>query len=92
VYVKQYFMIIGVKKMVLEKIRELVSEQFLIDVENVTAETSFVDDLGADSLDVVELTMALEETFSLPDTPEEALAGIVTVGDLAAYVSSCISD
>ncbi len=78
--------------MVLEKIRELVSEQFLIDVENVTAETSFVDDLGADSLDVVELTMALEETFSLPDTPEEALAGIVTVGDLAAYVSSCISD
>jgi acyl carrier protein len=78
--------------MVLDKIRELVSEQFLVDKESITAETAFVDDLGADSLDVVELTMALEEAFSLPDTPEDALAGIVTVGDLADYVSRCISD
>jgi acyl carrier protein len=78
--------------MVLDKIRELVSEQFLIDVENVTADTSFVDDLNADSLDVVELTMALEEAFALPDTPEDALMGIATVGDLADYVSRCIAD
>ena len=46
-----------------------------------------MDDLGADSLDVVELTMALEETFSLPDTPEDELTNIHTVGDLADYVS-----
>ena len=51
------------------------------------SDTSFVDDLGADSLDVVELTMALEETFSLPDTPEDELTNIHTVGDLADYVS-----
>ena len=46
-----------------------------------------MDDLGADSLDVVELTMALEEEFSLPDTPEEELMNIHTVGDLADYIS-----
>ena len=56
--------------MVLEKICEMVAEQFLVEKDSVTAETAFVGDLGADSLDVVELTMALEEEFSLPDTPE----------------------
>ena len=73
--------------MVLEKIIKMVAEQFMIDESEITAETSFTDDLGADSLDVVELTMALEESFSLPDTPEEELMNIHTVGDLAAYVS-----
>jgi len=78
--------------MVLDKIREMVAEQFLLDVESVTAETAFVDDLNADSLDVVELTMALEEEFSLPETPEDALGGIVTVGDLADYVAKTIAE
>ncbi len=78
--------------MVLDKIRAMVAEQFLVDLDTVTAETSFVDDLGADSLDVVELTMALEEEFSLPDTPEEALKDIATVGDLANYVSKALAD
>lgn len=73
--------------MVLEKIIKMVAEQFMIDENEITADTSFVDDLGADSLDVVELTMALEETFSLPDTPEDELTNIQTVGDLADYVS-----
>ena len=59
----------------------------MIDENEISADTSFVDDLGADSLDVVELTMALEETFSLPDTPEDELTNIHTVGDLADYVS-----
>ncbi|MDD6158431.1 MAG: acyl carrier protein [Oscillospiraceae bacterium] len=76
--------------MVLEKICEMVAEQFLVEKDSVTAETAFVGDLGADSLDVVELTMALEEEFSLPDTPEEELANIVTVGDLANYVAKTI--
>ena len=73
--------------MVLEQIIKMVAEQFMIDENEITADTSFVDDLGADSLDVVELTMALEETFSLPDTPEDELANIHTVGDLADYVA-----
>ena len=73
--------------MILEKIIKMVAEQFMIDENEITADTSFVDDLGADFLDVVELTMALEETFSLPDTPEDELTNIHTVGDLADYVS-----
>ena len=73
--------------MLLEQIIKMVAEQFMIDENEISADTSFVDDLGADSLDVVELTMALEETFSLPDTPEDELTNIHTVGDLADYVS-----
>lgn len=73
--------------MVLEQIIKMVAEQFMIDENEISADTSFVDDLGADSLDVVELAMALEETFSLPDTPEDELTNIHTVGDLADYVS-----
>ena len=73
--------------MVLEKVISMVAEQFMVDEDTVTADTSFIEDLGADSLDVVELTMALEEEFSLSDTPEEELMNIHTVGDLADYVS-----
>lgn len=78
--------------MVLEQIIKMVAEQFMIDENEISADTSFVDDLGADSLDVVELTMALEETFSLPDTPEDELTNIHTVGDLADYVSSATQE
>ncbi len=72
--------------MIFEKIRELICLQFAVDEETVTLETSFVDDLGADSLDVVELTMAMEEEFGLPEVSEEELKAIATVGDLVAYV------
>ena len=78
--------------MVLEQIIKMVAEQFMIDENEITADTSFVDDLGADSLDVVERTMAMEETFSLPDTPEDELTNIQTVGDLADYVSRATQD
>ena len=73
--------------MVLDKVITMVAEQFMIEPDEVSAGTAFVEDLGADSLDVVELTMALEEEFSLPDTPEEELMNIHTVGDLADYIS-----
>ena len=73
--------------MVLDKVIKMVADQFMIDESEVTADTAFVDDLGADSLDVVELTMALEEEFALPDTPEEKLMNIHTVGDLAEYIA-----
>ena len=73
--------------MVLDKVITMVAEQFMIEPDEVSADTLFVDDLGADSLDVVELTMALEEEFSLPDTPEEELMNSHTVGDLASYIS-----
>ena len=78
--------------MILQKICELISEQFAVSEDSITAETSFVDDLGADSLDVVELTMALEEEFALPEVPEEDLKAIITVGDLADYVGRFVQE
>ena len=78
--------------MVLEKVIEMVAQQFAMEENEISANTVFVDDLGADSLDVVELTMALEEEFSLPDTPEEELMKIRTVNDLAEYISGVIQD
>ena len=78
--------------MVFEKIQKLICEQFVVEPEAVTMDTAFVDDLGADSLDVVELTMALEEEFSLPEVSDEELKKIVTVGDLVEYVSRYVQD
>ena len=78
--------------MVLEKVIKMVADQFMMDESEVTADTVFVDDLGADSLDVVELTMALEVEVSLPETPEEELMNIHTVGDLANYISRVTQD
>lgn len=78
--------------MVFEKIRDLLAEQFAIDSGSISMDTAFVDDLGADSLDVVELTMALEEEFALPEVPEEDLKDIVTVGNLADYVGKFVQD
>ena len=73
--------------MILEKVIQMVADQFMVEASEISADTIFVDDLGADSLDVVELTMALEEEFSLSDTPEEELMNIHTVGDLADYIT-----
>ena len=78
--------------MVFERIQKLICEQFVVDPETVTMDTAFVDDLGADSLDVVELTMALEEEFSLPEVSDEELKKILTVGDLVEYVSRYVQD
>ena len=74
----------------MNKLKTIIADVLNVDPNEITADTTFTDDLGADSLDVVELTMALEEEFSLPDTPEEELANIVTVGDLANYVAKTI--
>lgn len=78
--------------MVFERIQKLICEQFLVEPETVTLETTFVDDLGADSLDVVELTMALEEEFSLPEISDDELKKIQTVGDLVEYVCRFVQD
>ncbi len=78
--------------MVFEKIQKLICEQFVIEPDVVTRDTSFTDDLGADSLDIVELTMAIEEEFSLPEVSDEELKKIVTIGDLVDFVSACVQD
>ena len=70
---------------VLEKVKEIIVEQLGVDEEEVTTQASFVDDLGADSLDIVELVMALEEEFDL-EIPDEDAEKIATVGDAVNYI------
>lgn len=70
----------------LEKLCALLADQFGVDPETVTADTSFEEDLGADSVDLVEVSLALEEEFGLEEIPEEDIASIVTVGDLYRYM------
>ena len=62
-------------------LRDLVAEEFVTSPDSVTMETSFEDDLGANSVDLVELAMAMEERFEIEEVPEEELAGLKTVGD-----------
>lgn len=70
-----------------EKIREVIVEQFGIDESTITPNTAFIDDLGADSLDVVELIMALEEAFDM-EIPDEEAEKIVTVKDAVDYIKN----
>lgn len=74
--------------MIFEKLAAIVAEQFGVDAETITEETTFEGDLGADSLDIVELSMALEEEFGLEEMGEEDLSGITTVGDLVKYLQN----
>ena len=77
--------------MIFEKLAALLSEQFSVDVDSITMDTT-LEDLGADSLDIVEMTMAVEEEFGLEDMGEEDLSGIATVADLVHYLKSKLED
>lgn len=68
-----------------EKVKEIISKQLGIDIEKVTPEASFMDDLGADSLDTVELVMAFEETFNI-EIPDEDAEKIIKVKDAINYI------
>ncbi len=70
---------------VAEKVKAIIVEQLGIDEEEVTADASFVDDLGADSLDTIELVMTFEEAFEL-EIPDEEVEGLVTVQDAITYI------
>lgn len=72
-----------------EKIKKIISEQLGVDEEEVTPEASFVDDLGADSLDTVELVMALEEEFHI-EIPDEDAEKIAKVQDVINYIKERI--
>ena len=73
--------------MVFEKVKEIVVEQLGVEEDEVTMESSFIDDLGADSLDIVELIMALEEELDI-EVPDEEAEKITTVGDVVEYIKS----
>ena len=75
---------------VFEKVKETIIEQIGVTDTAVTMEASFIDDLGADSLDIVELIMALEEEFDM-EIPDADAEKIVTVGDVVEYIKEHVS-
>ena len=70
-----------------EKIKNIVVEQLGVSADEVTLEASIIDDLGADSLDIVELVMAFEEEFGV-EIPDEAAEKIATIGDIVSYLEA----
>ncbi len=73
--------------MVFEKIKAILAEQFDADEEALTMTTDIADDLGADSLDVVEVLMSIEDEFDV-EIPDEAIEDIKTIGDLVNYIEN----
>jgi acyl carrier protein len=76
---------------VAEKVKSIIVEQLGVDAEEVTPAASFTDDLGADSLDIVELVMAFEEEFGI-EIPDEDAENITTVQDAINYIDSHVSN
>ncbi|MBR7163772.1 MAG: acyl carrier protein [Clostridia bacterium] len=70
-----------------EKVKKVIAEQMGVDEASISKDTSFVDDLGADSLDVVELVMALEEEFDMEFSDGEA-ENMKTIGDVVEYIKA----
>ena len=71
---------------IIKTMQDLIAEQFAIDTDEIGMDSSFVDDLGADSVDLVELVMAMEEEFDVGEIDEEDLTGLKTVGDCVRYL------
>jgi acyl carrier protein len=78
---------VGGKMSVNPKVKEIIVEQLGVEADKVKMEASFIDDLGADSLDIVELVMAMEEEFDL-EIPDEDAEKLKTVGDVVNYLSA----
>ena len=71
--------------MVFEKVKAILSEQFDVEEDSITAETTLADDLGADSLDIADIVMSIEEEFNV-EVPDEQLQNIKVVGDIVKYI------
>jgi acyl carrier protein len=78
---------IGGELFMFEKIKAIIADKLSINADDITKESSFIEDLGADSLDVVELIMALEDELEI-EIPDEEAEKFVTVGDVVEYVKS----
>ena len=73
---------------IFKTMQDLIVEQFAIEPDDITMNSSFEDDLGADSVDLVELVMAMEEEFEVDEIPEDDLAALKTVGDCVRYLTA----
>ena len=77
--------------MVFDKIRDIIVDQLDASADDVTAEASIIDDLGADSLDVVDLISSVEDEFDV-EIPDEEVENIKTVGDIVSYIERATSE
>lgn len=75
---------------IFQTMRELVAEQFAMEPDEVTMDTAFDEDLGADSVDLVELVMAMEDEFEVSETQEQDLGTLKTVGDAVNYIAGLL--
>ena len=73
---------------IFKTMQDLIAEQFAVNADDVTMNSSFDDDLSADSVDLVELVMAMEEEFEIDEIPEEDLLTLKTVGDCVRYLTA----
>ena len=73
---------------IFKTMQDLIAEQFAVNADDVTMNSSFEDDLSADSVDLVELVMAMEEDFEIDEIPEENLLTLKTVGDCVRYLTA----
>ena len=73
---------------IFEHMQKIIAEQFAVDPDEITMDTSFEEDLGADSVDLVELVMAMEEEFEVGEIQEEDLSALKTVGDAVNYIAA----
>ena len=73
--------------MVFEKVRDILADQLDLEEDSITMDSIFIEDLGADSLDLVDLVMSLEDEFGL-EVPDDAIETMKTVGDVVRYIES----
>ena len=73
--------------MVLEKVKSILAEQFDVEEDKITADTDLQEDLGADSLDVVDLLMSIEDEFEV-EVPDEEIENLKTIGDVVEYIQN----
>lgn len=78
--------------MIFEQLKALLAEQFGVEANTITMDTTFEEDLGADSLDLVDMSMALEEVFGVEELTEEEIGGITTVGDLVRFLQARVDN
>ena len=76
--------------MIFEKVRTILAEQLDIDADTILLESVIIEDLGADSLDIVDLAMSLEDEFDI-EVPDEAVENIKTVGDIVKFIEDNIA-
>ena len=77
---------------IFDKVQDIIAEQFSVNKEEVTQDSLLEDDLGADSVDLVDLAVTLEQEFNLEETEESVLSAIKTVGDVVDYIARALAE